>query len=362
MRLSRERILILVILAVTVAMWGTATAASVACVRATTQRRSARYAKPERLIIRRAKALFELRRDSSTGKWKEKELVGFSDLPGNENNWSGPVLSPDGTVLLAHSGDYFGQKTQLNQDVTLYIWNRSETKLKYLTRFQMFAGAGGPMVLDSWVPSEKLITFTVSICEGLAGWSKVRLLAGGKVAVDDAADGSYERLRKRLGSRRIVAPESYSRDGRFYAGASDGGLAVYSRRSGELRFIGISAGLWCMSFSPDSRAIAWIGEVLPRRRPWPKALEESGIDYLPELNAIGIVQLRGGTTTVWRVDDLPGHKGFGMWRDQPHTRVRISVDRRYLYTSWGDDLARFDMRKRQMTVIAKDVDGFDVVY
>jgi hypothetical protein len=42
--------------------------------------------------------------------------------------------------------------------------------------------------------------------------------------------------------------------------------------------------------------------------------------------------------------------------------VRISANKRYLYAPWGEDLARFDMKARRMTVIAKHVDGFDVVY
>jgi hypothetical protein len=301
--------------------------------------------------------LYDLWLDTSSGKWSEKKLVDFSRYSGREYEWSGPLVSTSGTVLVSWSRA-LPDVRDANQEVTLYTWRQGQQTPNQLAQFRVNAGASGQSVLDCWVQPENLVSFAVPICEGLADWYPARITPDGKVVLRDAADDSGKRLLKALGPKRYIAPQTYSRDGTFFAASSGKDLGIYFRHSRKLRFIRIPAMFWCMLFSPDRKAIAWIGEVQPREHPWPKDLS---IDYIPELNAIGIVWLKSGKTTVWRIDGLSGYKEYA-WNDQTVARVRISANKRYLYAPWGEDLARFDMKARRMTVIAKHVDGFDVVY
>jgi hypothetical protein len=224
----------------------------------------------------------------------------------------------------------------------------------------MFGGASiGYAELDDWVRSERLLTFRVSIAEGLAQTTAVRLGAPGKAALDSAADDSEHRVLRRFGRHSYLMAAAYSPDGRLFAGANYKRIAVYDRRSHHIRMIQTPVKyVWCMSFSADGTAIAWIGEV-GKSNPIPP--EDSGADYMPNLDAIGVTWVNTGKTSVYRLEKLSGYEGMGAFPDQTAARIRINSTKDTFYFFWQDGLARFSRPQGKLEVIARNVDGFGLV-
>jgi hypothetical protein len=317
--------------------------------------------KSDRLLVLRGGWLSEMIPGTSGKEWQEHRLAPLPQTGESYPHWSGPAVSPSGAVLVAmsrYSG--LGEQSEDDTAVSLYTWTRGQTALRPGPQFRMFGGgSSGYAVLDDWVRGERLLAFRVSIAEGLAQTTVAKLGAPGKAALDSAADDSERRVLRRFGRHSYLMAAAYCQDGRLFAGANYKRIALYDRRSHRIRMIRTPVKyVWCMSFSDDGRAIAWIGEV-GKSNPRPPA--ESGADYIPNLDAIGVTWVSTGKTSVYRLGKFRGYEGIGAFGDQTTARIRINSTEDTLFFFWKDGLARFSRPQRKLEVIARKVDGFGLV-
>jgi hypothetical protein len=197
----------------------------------------------------------------------------------------------------------------------------------------------------------------------------IRIEHNRKVVDGNKADKTFARLEQKIRHDwEGFFAAAYSPDGSILVGGAPGELLICNRRSGKIRSIRVPVKyFFTLAISSDSKAAAWIGVVDSR-----KDEGESDYSWYPDPDAVGTINLDTGRTTIRRVrwiKQMP--KGFSV----DPSRISISRKREILYFLIAENrkfdsnsqpiqrhLARFDIKRGTIKVIAKDVQSFAVPY
>jgi hypothetical protein len=329
----------------------------------------------ERLVILRDTGLYEIQRSAKSKHWKEKELVNFQKIGKGEGipvfgDASQPLaLAPiysSSEILFGQSGSGWGGFIQV------YAWERKQKKFVSRGTYTLAQTAEiGPLVFTSWVPSKAMgsIMITGEI-DFPYPFEVIKLMSNGRIAAGKAVDTSLARVEKKLGKNHYLSAAAYSQDGSIFVGANRGRLYNWKRRLGKIMTISTPANhILSLFISRDNVVVAWLGEEGPS--------SYKAVGDFPTPNAFGLVRLDTGKATFWRAGQLKSMpQGFALSKYLLDSRIALSKGNDALYfpireirqpKDWKapvpkQHLARFDIKRGTIEIIAKDVRSFAVPY
>ncbi len=326
----------------------------------------------ERLVILRDRGLFEISQERGAKRWKERRIVDFQAVGKGENlPVFGDISQPislaqtysSSEILLGQSGGGWGGF------IKVFAWQTKRRKFVFHGEFTLKDTAEmGPLSLESWIPSENRGLMLISGEVDFPVPAAMRLMPKRKVLVGKKADRTFEQLQKKIRHKQGEGffAAAYAPDGSVLAGADGTRLLVTNRRSYRTKTISTPVTYYsCMSISSDGRTLVWFG-IVNRTA----AYKEIEWYHEAKIDALGLIQLDTGKATVRRIRWIrPMPKGFAIVTD----RIAVSKRKDALYFclwkdanpsdgKWEMNLARYDIKRGTIEVIATDVTSFAVPY
>jgi len=307
--------------------------------------------------------IYEIERESGSGAWKETKLADLHSIFRHSIYNSilitlAPIYTPK-TIMLGDTGSGWGGFLHLRP------WQRDKNKFADLGSYHLpLTDEMGPLAFTSWVPSENLASIiTCGEIDSPYPYGVIKWDSRGKIIAGKAADISLPILQSRMGGETNMIAAAFSPDGSLLAAAGKGRLYIFERTTGTTRYFPLPAArIWALTISANNKTAAWIGEEKPQTNE--SSWAEDGI-IRPD--SFGLVNLDGGKATAWRLDRIESRpKGFSLGCHQAYCRVAQAKNGDALYFMlWKGstgNLARFDIKRETLEIIAKDVQSFAVPY
>jgi hypothetical protein len=314
-------------------------------------------APPDQFLIAGWGDAWLLNKDPHSGGWNVKLLPDMPKPVTDDADFSVPVVAFRNDVLicensLQHSGEdanfvyyrFYSVDASNLQLSSLGVYQEPTSEIARLNQ-------GG--TLQAWLPAERKVLFAFHVGESLAGHGYLRLLDKEHVKSSYISkDESTEVARLSKAMDRDYDVINYSPDGSLLVMGAHKRVGVLNRRTQQIKIIKTwVSSFWALSVTADNSTVTWMGELSPKWTLQPG--EEQEIDYVPEVDYLGIICLPTGTTRTWAMNKVNGvDLTTTQQPNQFAARIAYSPTSGALYFAWGGDLIHFDPSRNRAAVVA----------